>query len=120
LPDSLQKRTESPIIARFSSRETFVTTSRWSPHVFPTRVTTGAKHPVSAARPGSSAASRSRRRVIPNAAIVACSSGTVARSSKSSRSFGFESGNPASIIWMPRRSSASTTRTFSGAESDMP
>ena len=49
---SAQKRTESAIIARFSSRETRVTFSRCSAQVLPTSVTTGAKQPARAARPG--------------------------------------------------------------------
>ena len=68
-----QKATESAIIARFSSRETFVTFSRCRPQVLPTRVTTGVKASTSVRRSGSSSAARPRRRVIPKAQIVACS-----------------------------------------------
>ena len=57
---------------------------------------------------------------MPKAQISAPSSSTPARSSKSSASFGFELGKPASIWWMPSRSRAKTTRIFSAAESDMP
>ena len=41
-------------------------------------------------------------------------------SSKSSASFGFELGKPASMKWMPSRSSACATRSFSSAERDIP
>jgi hypothetical protein len=120
LPPAARKAIESPIIARFSSRETRVTFSRWSAQVLPTRVQIGAKHEASTCRPGSSAALTRLRRVIPNAQICACSSSSPARVLNSSSSLGFEAGNPASIRCTPSRSSACTTRTFSAADSDMP
>ena len=62
----------------------------------------------------------SRRRVIPKAQIVACSSSSSASCSNSSTSFGLELGKPASIICTPSVSRARTTRAFSDAESDIP
>ena len=56
---------------RFSSGSTWVTFSRWSDHVLPTSVHTGAKLSASVLRPASSSAVPSRRRVMPNAAISA-------------------------------------------------
>ena len=47
-----QKLTESMIIARFSSRDTLVTFSRWSAQVLPTRQTTGAKEADERAQAG--------------------------------------------------------------------
>jgi hypothetical protein len=112
--------TESITIARFSSRETRVTFSRWSAQVLPTRQTTGAKEPTRVRSPGSSSAAIPRRRVIPNAVTAADSKRSRPSSSKSSVSFGFELGNPASTKWTPSRSRAWTTRSFSAAESDIP
>ena len=57
---------------------------------------------------------------MPKAQTAACSSSTSASISKSSSSFGFEPGNPASMNWMPSSSSFWTTRTFSWADRDMP
>ena len=81
---------------RFSSGSTRVTFSRCSDHVFPTRVQTGAKQPASTASEGSSSAATSRRRVIPKAAISACSKRSRSSTSNSSTSFGLELGKPAS------------------------
>ena len=55
----------------------------------------------------------------PNAATSAVKVSRLSRS-KSSASFGFDAGKPASIIPIPRSSSACATRTFSAAERDMP
>ena len=69
---------------------------------------------------GSSAASTPRRRVIPKPQTTACWRSTSASEAKSSCSLGLELGKPASIICTPSVSSACTTLTFSGAESDIP
>ena len=55
---------------RFSSGSTCVTFSRWSDHVLPTSVQTGAKQSASNRSAGSSSAAESRRRVMPKATIV--------------------------------------------------
>ena len=104
---------------RFSSRSTRTTFSRCRLQVLPTSVQTGAKESASSRRAGSSAAAESRRRVIPNAA-TSVRRFSRASSSKSSASFGFEAGKPASIIGTPRSSSRCATRSFSSAESDIP
>ena len=82
---------------RFSSGSTWVTFSRWSDHVLPTSVHTGAKLSASVLRPASCSALASRRRVIPNAAISEVPKVSLASSAKSSSSLGLEDGNPASI-----------------------
>ena len=97
-----------------------MTFSRWSDHVLPTSVHTGAKQPASTRSASSSSAAASLRRVMPNAAISACSNVSRDRRSKSASSFGFELGKPASTKWMPRPSSACATRTFSSTVSDIP
>ncbi len=86
----------------------------------PTRVTTGAKEPVTVSSAGSSAASTPRRLVMPKAQTTPRSSSRSASEAKSSSSFGLELGKPASIICTPRPSSAFTTRAFSAAENDIP
>ncbi len=83
-------------------------------------MTTGANPVASRRRASSSAASVSRRLVIPKAQTAACRSSISASISKSSSSFGLEPGKPASMKWMPSSSSLRTTRAFSCAESDMP
>ena len=105
---------------RFSSGSTCVTFSRWSDHVFPTSVQTGAKLSASRRSASSSSAARSRRRVMPKAATAAVSNVSFASSSKSASSLGFDAGKPASIRSTPSESSACATRTFSSTESDMP
>ena len=97
-----------------------MTFSRWSDQVLPTRVQTGAKHSASSRSAGSSEALTSRLRVMPKAATSEVPKRSRASSSKSSSSFGFEAGKPASIRWTPSESSACATRSFSPAESDMP
>ena len=82
---------------RFSSGSTCVTFSRWSDQVFPTSVQTGAKLSANTLRPSSSSAARSRRRVMPKAAIVEVANVSFASRSKSSCSFGLEAGKPASM-----------------------
>ena len=57
---------------------------------------------------------------MPNAHTSAARDRLSASSAKSSASFGFELGNPASMKCTPSPSSAWTTRTFSAAESDIP
>ena len=81
---------------------------------------TGAKESASSLSAGSSEALTSRRRVIPKAATSAFSKRSLASSSKSSSSLGFDAGKPASIRCTPSESSAWATRSFSPAESDMP
>ncbi len=81
---------------------------------------TGAKEPASSRSASSSAAATPRRRVIPKAAISAVANVSAASRSKSSASFGFEDGKPASISGMPSSSSTWATRSFSDAESDIP
>ena len=115
LPSPTRNATDSPIIARFSSRETRSTFSTCSVEALPTSVHTGAKHSASTRRPSSSAAAVSRRRVIPKATISAPLNGSCSSSSKSSRSFGLEEGKPASIRSTPSSSRACTTRSFSSA-----
>ncbi len=120
MPRSRQSAIESAIIARFSSAETLITFSRCSPQLLPTRQTIGAKLSSSTASASSSAAATPRRLVIPKAAIVAFSSGVSASWAKSSASFGFELGKPASMNCTPSSSSACTTFSFSPTESDIP
>jgi hypothetical protein len=120
LPSPTRNATDSAIIRRFSSGSTFVTFSRWSDHVLPTSVQTGAKQSASRRSAGSSSARESRRRVIPNAATCAVSKLSPERRSNSASSFGFEAGKPASIKCTPSESSACATRTFSSTDSDMP
>ena len=105
---------------RFSSGSTWVTFSRWSDHVLPTSVQTGAKLSASVLSPASCSAVPSRRRVMPNAAISALPKVSFASSANSSSSLGLEEGNPASIRCTPRSSRACATRTFSSTESDIP
>ncbi len=119
-PWSRRNRTDSSIIRRFSSGSTFVTFSRWSAHVLPTSVQTGAKQSASRRSAGSSSARTSRLRVMPKAAMSAHSNVSRSSSSKSASSFGFELGKPASIRCTPSPSRACATRSFSSAESDMP
>ena len=57
---------------------------------------------------------------MPKAAISAVRNVSPASSAKSSSSFGFEAGKPASISGTPSSSRTCATRTFSSAESDMP
>ena len=104
---------------RFSSRSTRTTFSRCSPHVLPTSVETGVQDSASTRSASSSSAGDPRRRVIPNAQTSACSPASRSRS-KSSSSFGFDVGNPASIIGTPSSSRMRATRTFSSTDSDMP
>ncbi len=105
---------------RFSSGSTRVTFSRCSDHVLPTSVQTGAKLSARPRSPSSWSAPTSRLRVIPKAATVAFWKRSPARSSNRAASFGFEPGNPPSIMCTPSESSAWATRTFSSADSDMP
>ena len=120
MPSATQKANESPIIARFSSRETRITFSTWKPEALPTRQIIGAKEPTRTVSASSSEAARSRRLVIPKALIVAFAGWAPARRSKNSASFGFELGKPASMKWTPSASSASTTFSFSPTERDIP
>jgi hypothetical protein len=120
LPWSRQKAIESAIIARFSSRETRISFSRCRTQLLPTRQTTGAKEETKVFSASSSSALRSRRRVIPKAAIVACFRSRSASCSNSSASFGLLLGKPASMKWTPSASSARTTFSFSPTESDIP
>ncbi len=120
LPSRTRNPTESSIIRRFSSGSTWVTFSRWSDHVFPTSVHTGANESASSRRAGSSSALESRRLVIPNAAISDVPNVSRERRSNSASSFGLDAGKPASIRWTPSESSAWATRTFSSTDSDMP
>ena len=80
----------------------------------------GAKDSTRVSSAGSSAAATPPRLVIPKAAIVAFSSSSSASAAKSSASFGFELGKPASMKWTPSASSACTTFSFSPTERDMP
>ena len=57
---------------------------------------------------------------MPKAQTAACVSSRSASISKSSSSFGFDPGNPASMKWTPSSSSLLTTRTFSWADRVMP
>ncbi len=120
LPSATSSAIESRIRSRFSAGSVWITFSRWSFQVLPTIVHTGAKDSTSTRSAGSSCAGTSRRRVIPNAQIWAFSKRSPASRSKSASSFGFELGKPASMNWMPRRSSACATRTFSSADRDIP
>ena len=86
----------------------------------PTRLTTGAKASTSVRSASSSAAARSRRRVIPKAQIVACLQLQLGELLEQLHFLRVELGKPASIICTPSASSASTTRTFSPTESDIP
>ncbi len=97
LPCSTQNRTESPIIARFSSRETRTTLSRCRSQVLPTSVITGAKQSTSTRSASSSEARMSLRRVMPKAATRAVSNVSCSSSSNSSQSFGFDAGKPPSM-----------------------
>ena len=105
---------------RFSSGSTCVTFSRWSDHVLPTSVQTGAKLSASNRSAGSSSAAESRRRVMPKATMSAFVKLSRESSSKSASSLGLDAGKPASIRCTPRSSSACATRTFSSADSDIP
>ena len=85
----------------------------------PTSVTTGANELASARREASSSAATPRRRVMPKAHTSAFRPSCSSRS-KSSASFGFEVGKPASMNGIPRSSSTCATRTFSSTDNDMP
>jgi hypothetical protein len=120
LPCSRQKAIESEIIARFSSRVTRITFSTWSGELLPTRQTAGANDDVTTLSASSSAAGRSRRRVMPNATTVAFLNSTSPSRSKNSASFGLLLGKPASMKWTPSASNAWATLSFSPTERDMP
>ena len=85
----------------------------------PTIVETGVQDSASTRNAASSSAATPRRRVIPNAQIDARNPASASRS-KSSSSFGFDVGKPASIIGTPSSSRIRATRTFSSTDSDMP
>ncbi len=85
----------------------------------PTIVETGVQDSASTRSAASSSAATPRRRVIPKAQMSACSPAS-RRRSKSSSSFGFDVGNPASIMGTPSSSRIRATRTFSSTDSDIP
>ena len=97
LPCSLKKRTESPIIARFSSGVVRMTSATCSDHVLPTSVTTGVFALTSMSICGSSLHFVFARRVLPKAATFACLNLRLAASVKKSMSLGFEPGQPPSM-----------------------
>ena len=111
--------TDSPIIARFSSRLTFVTFSRCSAQVLPTRQTAGAKQSTSAqarvllgghvTAPGHP--ERDDRRLVQLLGVEQLEQLDVLR--VGAREAGLDE-------WTPSASSAWTTRTFSAADRDMP
>mmetsp|Transcript_25828 Transcript_25828/g.80866 ORF Transcript_25828/g.80866 Transcript_25828/m.80866 type:complete len:302 (+) Transcript_25828:763-1668(+) len=96
-PEAATKPTESAIISRFSSRLTRRTSRTWKSQVLPTMVHTSASERSSASMPSSFEAEMPLRRVMPNAATVACRRLSRRTCSKKATSFSFESGYPPSI-----------------------
>ena len=85
----------SPMSSRFSASETPSATSTWKPELLPTRQTAPAVVSKRAARPGSLAALRPGRRVMPKAVRVARP--RLGGSSKKALSTGLAPGQPASM-----------------------
>ena len=77
---------------RFSSNVVCKARVTCSSHVFPTMVTTGAPLPMRSARPWSSSGATPFLQVDPNAAILACESGSSCTRWKNAMSFGFDAG----------------------------